>query len=137
MDRPCKQLDDGEVEALITSIKRLRPRQNRAGEEVGKAIHYFQTNKERMRYAQSRQQGLFVGSGVVGAGCKAVVALRLKQSGMHWTVQSTTPTPSSPCAYCSTYEFVAHLHRDRLLSRRPVKGLQFASRPPLVRALLG
>jgi hypothetical protein len=27
-----------------------------------------------------------VGSGVVEAGCKAVVGQRLKQSGMHWTV---------------------------------------------------
>lgn len=81
-----EQLDDGDVEAVVTSMKRLRPRQNNAGKEVRKAINYFQTNKERMRYAKFRQQGLFVGSGVVEAGCKIVVGLRLKQSGMRWTV---------------------------------------------------
>ncbi len=33
-----------------------------------------------------RSRGLFVGSGVVEAGCKAVIGQRLKQSGMRWTV---------------------------------------------------
>jgi hypothetical protein len=96
-----KQLDDGEVEALITSMKRLRPRQNKAGEEVGKAIHYFQSNKERMRYAQFRQQGLFVGSGVVEAGCKTVVGLRLKQSGMRWTVHHANAIIALRCCQLS------------------------------------
>jgi hypothetical protein len=39
-----------------------------------------------MRYAKFRSEGLFVGSGAVEAGCKIVIGLRLKQSGMHWTV---------------------------------------------------
>src|SRR5256884_136266 len=55
----------------ITSMKRLRPRQEHVQKEVRKAMDYFQTNKERMRYAQFRSQGLFVGSGVVEAGCNA------------------------------------------------------------------
>jgi hypothetical protein len=38
-----------------------------------------------MRYAQFRAQSLFVGSGVVEAGCKTVIGQRLKQSGMEWT----------------------------------------------------
>jgi len=52
-----------------------------------KAIHYFRNHAERMRYADFRRQGLFVGSGVVEAGCKTIFAQRLKQSGMRWTVQ--------------------------------------------------
>jgi hypothetical protein len=39
-----------------------------------------------MRYHWFRSRGLFVGSGVVEAGCKTVVGQRLKQAGMHWTV---------------------------------------------------
>ncbi len=39
-----------------------------------------------MRYADFRKEGLFVGSGVVEAGCKIIVGQRLKQSGMRWTV---------------------------------------------------
>ena len=38
-----------------------------------------------MRYQHFRSRGLFVGSGVVEAGCKSVIGQRLKQSGMHWS----------------------------------------------------
>ena len=31
---------------------------------------YFEDNKERMCYPKFRKQGLFVGWGVIGAGCK-------------------------------------------------------------------
>ena len=96
-----EQLDDGDLEAVVTSMKRLRPRQNNAGKEVRKAINYFQTNKERMRYAKFRQQGLFVGSGVVEAGCKIVVGLRLKQSGMRWTVNHANAIIALRCCQLS------------------------------------
>ena len=82
-------------------MKRLRPRQNNAGKEARKAINYFQTNKERMRYAKFRQQGLFVGSGVVEAGCKIVVGLRLKQSGMRWTVNHANAIIALRCCQLS------------------------------------
>ena len=49
-------------------------------------LGYFLNNAPRMRYHWFRQCGLFVGSGVVEAGCKNIVGQRLKQAGMHWTV---------------------------------------------------
>ena len=39
-----------------------------------------------MRYPQFRKQHLFVGSGVIEAGCKTVIGSRRKQSRMFWTV---------------------------------------------------
>jgi len=42
---------------------------------------------ERMRYADFRAQGLFVGSGVVEAGCKNIIAARMKKSGAKWSVR--------------------------------------------------
>jgi hypothetical protein len=96
-----QQLDAGDVEAVITSMKRLRPRQQNVQEEVRKAIDYFQTNQERMRYAQFRSQGLFVGSGVVEAGCKTVIGLRLKQSGMRWTVDHANAIIALRCCQLS------------------------------------
>ena len=65
-----EQLDGGDIEAVLTALKRLRPRDPKVQEEVRKATTYFQTNIERMRYARFRHDGLFVGSGVVEAGCK-------------------------------------------------------------------
>jgi hypothetical protein len=55
-------------------------------EEIRTEANYFESNKERMRYPEFRNQGLFVGSGVIEAGCKTVLG-RLKQSGMFWTVR--------------------------------------------------
>ena len=54
--------------------------------ERDKALGYFETNAHRMRYQHFRSLGMFVGSGVVEAGCKAVIGQRLKLSGMRWTV---------------------------------------------------
>jgi hypothetical protein len=95
------QLDDGDVEAVIVSMNRLRPRQPNVREEVRKAIDYFHTNKERMRYAKFRSAGLFVGSGVVEAGCKIVIGLRLKQSGMRWTVDHANAIIALRCCQLS------------------------------------
>jgi hypothetical protein len=40
--------------------------------ERGRQLAYFETNAVRMRYARFRSLGMFVGSGSVEAGCKAV-----------------------------------------------------------------
>ena len=52
-----------------------------------KQIAYLETNRSRMTYGTFRSQGLFIGSGVVEAGCKTVVGKRLKNSGMFWSVK--------------------------------------------------
>jgi hypothetical protein len=94
-------LDRGDVEAVITSMKRLQPRQEHVQKEVRKAIDYFHTNQKRMRYAQFRSQGLFVGSGVVEAGCKTIIGQRLKQSGMRWTVNHANAIIALRCSQLS------------------------------------
>ncbi len=92
-----EDLDAGEVERLCAALGRLRPRGQEAQEAVRKTQGYFETNAARMRYAQFRRQGLFVGSGVVEAGCKTIVGLRLKQSGMRWTVRGANAIIALRC----------------------------------------
>jgi hypothetical protein len=82
LDQRIQELDAGEIEQLVGRLQRLRPQQQALRESVRKAIGYLQDNAERMRYACFRQQGLFVRSGVVGAGCRTIIAQRLKQYGM-------------------------------------------------------
>jgi hypothetical protein len=48
-------------------------------------LTYFRRNRKRMHYARLKAEGLTIGSGVVEAACKTLVAQRLKQSGMRWT----------------------------------------------------
>jgi hypothetical protein len=52
---------------------------------VTKALNYFEHNVQRMQYGTFRKKGCFIGSGVVEAGCKAVIGARCKQSGMFWS----------------------------------------------------
>lgn len=95
------QLDEGEVEAVVSSMRRLQPSGTKVKEELRKTINYFETNAERMRYRQFRQQELFVGSGVVEAGCKTIVGYRLKQSGMQWSVRGANDIIALRCVQLS------------------------------------
>jgi hypothetical protein len=82
-----RELDDGKAEAIVIAIRQCltSPGWDKA---IGKReIGYFTKNKDRMRYADFRRRGLFVGSGVLEAGCRTVIGQRLKHSGMHWTVR--------------------------------------------------
>jgi hypothetical protein len=50
-----------------------------------------------MRYPEFREKGFFVGSGVIEAGCKSIVGVRLKQSGMFWTVRGANAIIALRC----------------------------------------
>lgn len=95
------KLSDGNINAVIRTLKRLRPRGVEQKEVVRKAIDYFDRNQERMRYAEFRKLGLFVGSGVMEAGCKTVIGRRLKQSGMRWTVRGANSIIALRCCQMS------------------------------------
>lgn len=97
----CAQLDAGDVESVLSSMRRMRPTGVKAKEELRKTIKYFENNIERMRYGEFRRQGLFVGSGVVEAGCKTIVGHRLKQSGMRWSVRGANDIITLRCIQLS------------------------------------
>ena len=80
-----EDLDYGDIDGICHAA-RAYPLDGIKKDELDTALGYFENNAPRMRYHWFRQCGLFVGSGVVEAGCKAVIGQRLKQSGMHWTV---------------------------------------------------
>lgn len=46
-----------------------------------------------------RRQHPFVGSGVIEAGCKTVIASGLKRSGMFWTVRGANAILTLRCCY--------------------------------------
>jgi hypothetical protein len=83
------ELDAGNIGAVLAAGDDLKFRGSLAGER-DKALHYFHVNAHRMHYAWYRSLGLFVGSGVVEAGCKSVIGQRLKLSGMRWTEPGAT-----------------------------------------------
>lgn len=97
----CRELDDGKVEQVIDAIKTLSRMRRQNKELCDREIGYFEKNKDRMRYADFRKRGLFVGSGVLEAGCRTVIGQRLKQSGMHWTVRGANSIIALRCSLLS------------------------------------
>jgi hypothetical protein len=87
----------GEIEKLLKAVARHR---SRAGdfEAVDSAAGYFERNRERMRYAAFREKGFCIGSGVVEAACKTVVAQRMKHSGMFWSLNGAEAVLTYRCA---------------------------------------
>lgn len=94
--RMRKRLKRGRVLEIIGELKGLKLG-NKKQAELAKAVAYFEKNQERMRYDRYRKQGLFIGSGVVEAGCKSLIGQRLKLSGMHWTVQGANAIIALRC----------------------------------------
>jgi len=95
-----ERLKRGEIEALIDQATDLLG-QASYPEDAQRHIHYFEKNKSHMRYGWFRAQGLFIGSGVIEAGCKHVIGQRLKQSGMEWTVRGANAIIALRCATLS------------------------------------
>jgi hypothetical protein len=95
------KLDDGKIEKLVSYLCSLDTSSPELTETIRKTAAYFQRNAERMRYPEFRRQHLFVGSGVIEAGCKTVIGSRLKQSGMFWSVRGANAIIALRCCRLS------------------------------------
>jgi hypothetical protein len=92
-------LDKGKIGKLVASLRSIQTADPELAKKIRNAADYFATNAARMNYPQFRKQHLFVGSGVIEAGCKTVVAHRLKQSGMFWTVRGANAVLALRCCH--------------------------------------
>jgi hypothetical protein len=90
------ELDAGDIPALTAAGHALKFIGTLARER-DRQLAYFEVNAHRMRYARYRQLGMFVGSGAVEAGCKAVIGQRLKLSGMRWAIPGATAIATLRC----------------------------------------
>ncbi|MGH9455119.1 MAG: ISKra4 family transposase, partial [Terriglobia bacterium] len=90
-------LDRGKIETLVDAVRSIHSTNPELAEKIRTEADYFERNTERMRYPQFRRQHLFVGSGVIEAGCKTVIGSRLKRSGMFWTVRGANAILALRC----------------------------------------
>jgi hypothetical protein len=67
---PQRLLDQGRIESLIKRLRTIRSENDEVAQKLSLEAEYFDRNAARMRYPEFRKLGLFVGSGVVEAGCK-------------------------------------------------------------------
>ena len=94
------KLDNGDIGSLVASLHSREASYPALAKEIQTEAQYFERNQERMCYPRFREQGLFVGSGVIEAGCKTVLG-RLKQSGMFWTVRGANAIIALRCCQLS------------------------------------
>jgi len=90
-------LDGGKIEDLVAAIRSIDSSNSELMEAIRKESTFFEKHAERMRYPEFRRQGLFVGSGVIEAGCKTLIGSRCKQSGMFWTVRGANAILALRC----------------------------------------
>ena len=97
--RKLDWLENGKIEKLVAALRKLSDAEPSAelSKTIGIEAEYFDSNRERMRYPAFRNKHLFVGSGVIEAGCKTVIGSRLKQSGMFWTVRGANAIIALRC----------------------------------------
>ena len=98
-----EDLDYGDIDGICAAA-RSYPLEGIKKTELATALGYFENNAPRMRYKWFRSRGLFVGSGAVESGCKAVIGQRLKLSGMHWTVAGASAITTLRCQQASQPE---------------------------------
>lgn len=92
-------LDKGKIVPLVASLQSVQTPDAELAKKIRNEAEYFATNAARMNYPQFRKQHLFVGSGVIEAGCKTVIGQRLKQSGMFWTVSGANSILALRCQH--------------------------------------
>jgi Uncharacterised protein family (UPF0236) len=90
-------LDKGKIEKLVVALRSIDSDNPEIAEKLRTEANYFETNADRMRYPEFRRQHLFVGSGVIEAGCRTVIGSRLKRSGMFWTVRGANSILALRC----------------------------------------
>lgn len=81
----------------MAKLRALPCHHPKLAESIRTEANHFERNATQMRYPEFRRQGLFVGSGVIEAGCKTVIGTRLKRSGMFWTVRGAGAVVALRC----------------------------------------
>jgi hypothetical protein len=93
------ELDAGNIGAIIGAARQY-PIADIKASELGKELGYFERAAHRMRYADVKDMGMFIGSGAIEGGIKSIVQ-RAKQSGRHWTADGAADILALRCRRAS------------------------------------
>ena len=98
-----EELKTNRMPQVLAAIASWQPRTKQGRKLRRTTYEYFLSNAERMRYQTYLQRGYHIGSGVVEATCKRVVAQRLDQAGMHWRQETAEAIVTLRAALLSSY----------------------------------
>lgn len=97
-----EDLKNNRLPTVLSEIKAWRPSNAHKQTMRRSAYTYFANNERRMRYKTFLERGYHIGSGVVEASCKHVIAQRMDQAGMHWRSETADAIAALRAAQCAT-----------------------------------
>ena len=115
-DECIELLRCGEIQGMLDLVKTL-PCKKGYEEKLESAMGYFRSNMEHMNYGAFAANGIYVGSGVIEAGCKVIVGNRMKNAGMHWSKDHAEKMISLRCAIQNNEFFDSYL-QDHTVSKK-------------------
>lgn len=112
--------DDAAIQRVEADLRRRAARRRDPPEAVLQALTYIENNRDLMRYATARAQGLPIGSGGVEATCKTIVGMRMRRPGARWlydggqaVLRLRAATTSSPTVWAhEIQQLVASLQKE-------------------------
>ena len=101
------------VSAVISGIKRMKPRSKEAEDQIATVVRYLSNHRERMNYGAARRAGYHIGSGAIESANKFISHVRLKRSGAWWYETNGNNILKLRCAkYNNTYDKIIELYKQ-------------------------
>ena len=76
--------EENGIDRVLRSLQRL-VRRHPQRTAISRVLRFFRKQRNRKRYAEFQQRGHPIGSGIVEAANRVLIAERLKCSGMRWS----------------------------------------------------
>jgi hypothetical protein len=108
----------GKIQDMLAKIESMSCKKGKE-KKFEKEIGYFRSNMDRMNYGAFTASGIFVGSGVIEAGCKVIVGNRMKNAGMHWSRDHAEKMIALRCAIRNGVFFPTYLRSSVLRPSDP------------------
>lgn len=97
IDQMSNYLRDNKVESVITRIKAIRSKNEKAKEAKSKLITYYLDHADRMMYKTYHEQGYLIGSGPIESAHRSVLQQRMKLSGQKWSIAGANAMANLRC----------------------------------------
>ena len=106
-----------EVSNVIGGLRRMKPKNGEAGEEIRKLIGYLDNNRERIHYKGDRIGRYPIGSGGIESANKFICHTRMKRSGAWWVKETGNEMLRIRCSiYNGTYDRVFEKYKKAKLA---------------------
>jgi hypothetical protein len=108
-----------EVSNVIGGLRRMKPKDSEAKEEIRKLIGYLDHNRDRIHYQGDRIGGYPIGSGGIESANKFICHSRLKRSGAWWVKETGNEMLRIRCGiYNGTYDKVFDKYKGACLHQK-------------------